>query len=246
MRVAIKIPLCLTCLLIAANGWAADAGHFQTAVAAYQAGRYEVAVQAFKDSMAEKPAAGTFVNLGLAEWRTGRTGEAVLAWQRAAWLDPFRSDARKNLAFAAGTTGINPPELNWFETASTWLPANWWTWLAGGSLWLAVGMVTVPGFLRMRKAGWHQTTAAVALGVFLFCLPPSIGVLTRSNIGIVLDKNTALLLTPTRTGEVVTSLSAGEAFRKLRARGDFIYVRTQGGDGWVQRRQLEFVCPPRD
>lgn len=243
MNLALKTFLSLSLLLFVANCRAGDEGRFQQGVAAYEAGRYAVAAKAFQASLAEQPAAGTLVNLGLAEWRGGRTGEAVLAWQRAAWLDPFRRDARSNLSFAVETTGINPPNLTWYETASTWLPANGWTWIAGGSLWLAVGMVTVPGFLRMRKAGWHQATASVALGLFLFSLPPSLGVVTRSNVGIVVDKNTALLLTPTHAGEVIATLPAGEAVRRLRTRGNYDYVSTQNGGGWVERGQLEFICP---
>jgi tetratricopeptide (TPR) repeat protein len=230
-------------LLGAADGQAAGDVCFQAGVAAYEAGRYEPAAQAFRGSLAQHPAAGTLLNLGLAEWQSGHPGEAMLAWEQAAWLDPFRSAARDNLLFARETTGVNPPDLTWFELASTWLPANFWTWLAGGSLWLAVAMVTVPGFLRVSKAGWHQTTAAVALGVFLLSIPPSIGVVTRSNIGIVVDKNTSLRLTPTQAAEVVASLPAGEPVRRLRIHGDYLLVRTQNGNGWVERRQIRFVCP---
>ena len=128
---------------------------------------------------------------------------------------------------------MNPPELTWFEQASTWLPANWWTWLAGGSLWLAVALVTLPGFFRIRKAGWHQTVSALSLGVFFLSLAPSVGVVTRSNLGIVLENNTLLRLTPTQSAESVATLPPGEPVRELRQRGDYLFVHTQNGDGWV-------------
>lgn len=235
--------LLLVLVVAAQNSFAAGEAHFRAGVAAYEAGQFELAAQAFTDSLAEQTAAGTLLNLGLADWRCGRTGEAILVWEQAAWLDPFHRAAPENLLYARETVSVNPPELTWFEAASTWLPANWWTWLAGSSLWLAVALVTVPGFLRWRKAGWHQTVAALALGIFLLNLAPSVGLITRSKIGIVTEENTVLRLTPTQAAEVVAALPPGEPVRELRSRGNYLFVRTQNGSGWVERRQIRFLCP---
>jgi tetratricopeptide (TPR) repeat protein len=239
----IKYPaLMLALLCVAQNCPAADDARFRSGVAAYEAGQYEPAAQAFRDSLAGQAASGTLLNLGLAEWRRGRVGEAVQSWEQAAWLDPFNPDARNNLSFAREMAGVNPPELTWYEFASTWLPADAWTWTAGGSLWLALGMVTLPGIFRVRRAGWHQTLAALAFGIFIFSLPPSVGIVTRSKIGIILEQNTQLRLTPTREAQSVDSLMAGEPSRELRRRGDYIFVHTQNGNGWVERGQIGFIC----
>lgn len=239
----LALLLVLLVLLVAPGCRAAGGVHFRAGIAAYEAGQFEPAAQAFRKSCAEQPAAGTLLNLGLAEWRCGRPGEAIVAWEQSAWLNPFAPDARGNLLYARETLLVNPPDLTWCEQASTWLPANGWAWLAGGSLWLAVALVTLPGFFRARKAGWHQTLAALALGIFLLSLPPNVGVFTRAEIGIVTDKNTALRLTPTQSAEAVAALSAGEPVRRLRARGDYLFVHTQAGNGWVGRRQVSFLCP---
>jgi tetratricopeptide (TPR) repeat protein len=233
----------LTMLMFTKNSLVAGETHFQAGVAAYEAGRFDLAARVFGDSLAENPAAGTLLNLGLADWYRGRTGEAILAWEQAAWLNPFDRAAWENLSYARENAPVNPPELTWFEQASTWLPANWWTWLAGGSLWLAVALVTLPGFFRIRKAGWHQTTSALSLGVFLLCLAPSVGVVTRSNLGIVLENNTLLRLTPTQSAENIATLPPGEPVRELRKRGDHIFIHTQNGNGWVERRQIGFLVP---
>ena len=217
--------------------------HFSAGIAAYEAGQFEQAAQAFRDSLTNQTAAGTLVNLGLAEWRAGHAGAAVLGWEQATWLNPFDHAARNNLAYVVEMTQINLPDLTWFEETSTWLPANGWTWIAGGSLWLAVALVTLPGFFRWRKAGWHQTVAALALGVFLLCLAPFVGMVTRSNLAIVTEKNTSLRLTPTQAAEEIASLPPGEAVRKLRERGNYFFVHTQNGDGWIERRQISFLCP---
>ena len=230
-------------LATAHDGRAAGEAHFRDGVAAYESGRYDAAAQAFRASLTEQPAAGTLLNLGLAEWRGGNPGAAMVAWEQAAWLNPFNADAQNNLSCAQQTIQIDPPELTRCELISTWLPASCWTWIAGGSLWLAVAMVTLPGFFSWRKAGWHQSLAALATGIFLLSIPPNFGVYTRAEIGIVTAKDTTLRLTPTRSAEPVASLPPGEPIRRLRTRGEYFFVHTQYGNGWVGRRQIQFICP---
>jgi tetratricopeptide (TPR) repeat protein len=238
-----KLLVLLLVLTHELNGQAAGEDAFRQGVAAYEAGRFEPASQAFRKSLAEQTASGTLLNLGLAEWRCGHAGEAIIAWEQSAWLNPFAPDARRNLSFARETLQVSPLELTWCEQASTWLPASWWIWITGGSLWLAVAMATLPGVLRVRRAGWHQTLAALALGIFLLGLPPNIGVLTRAKIGIITKKHTTLRLTPTRAAETIASLPAGEPVHRLRTRGDYLFVHTQYGNGWLARSQVKFICP---
>jgi tetratricopeptide (TPR) repeat protein len=217
---------------------------FQQGLTACQSGQYTEAARAFRDSQAAQPASGTLLNLGLAEWRLGHAGEAVLSWEQALWIDPFNRDARDNLRFARRVGEIDPPDLAWYEVASTWLPAGAWAWLAAGSLWLAISMVLLPGVLRWRRAGWHQALAALGLGVFLLSIPSQIGVVTRARLGIVLERNVPLRLTPTRHAEQVATLTAGESARAVRVRGDYCFIRTLRGAGWVDRNQFGLVCPP--
>ena len=243
-RVKQFVVLSLLLLGVAGDCVAAAKDHFQAGVEAGRAGNFSQAAQAFQTSLTEQPAAGTLLNLGIVEWRLGSVGKAVLSWEQASWLNPFGQDARNNLSFARQAAQLEPLELTWYETASTWLPANTWAWIACVSLWLAVAMMILPGVLRARKAGWHQALAAVGLCLFLLSLPPNLGVVTRSNLGLVLDKKTALRLTPTREGELISSLAVGEAVRKVRARGNYFFVRTPHGSGWIEQKQLGLISQP--
>lgn len=215
---------------------------FRAGAAAYRAGDYARAVAAFRQSTTQQPASGTLQNLGNAEWQLGRSGAAILAWERALWLDPFNEPARMDLRFARKVAQLEAPELAWYEVISTWLPANWWAWIAGASLWLAVGMVMLPGILRLRKAAWHQAVAALGLMVFLLSVPAYIGLHTRSRIGFVLQKDTPLRLTPTLEAQAVTRLAAGEPARFVRVRGNYVLIRTNRTLGWVEREQFGLTC----
>jgi tetratricopeptide (TPR) repeat protein len=234
--------LALLSLCTCQAGAASGTNQFSTGVAAYQTGNFAEAAQSFRQSAAAQPASGAFQNLGNAEWQLGRAGDAILAWEQALWLNPFDRNARNNLRFARAALQLDSPELKWYEAAATWLPANWWAWIAGGSLWLVVGMITLPGILRWRKATWQQAVAALGLGVFLVSLPAHLGALTRTRVGFVLEKNTPLRLTPTAESEAVTRLAAGEPARWVRARGDYLFIRTSRNAGWIGRSELGLIC----
>ena len=99
----------------------------------------------------------------------------------------------------------------------------------------------LPRVFRRRKSGAQQTLAALGLCLFLAAMTANVGVVTRTNLGVVLKKNAPLLLTPTRDGEIVSTLSAGESARVMRRRGNFFYLRTAMGSGWIARENFGFV-----
>jgi len=218
---------------------------FQQGLDRYAAGGYEQAAVFFREAAVAAPAAGTWHNLGNAEWQCGHTGPAILAWERAQWLDPFNRNTRVNLRFARKTAQLDAPEFSWYEICSTWLPVNWWPWIACVSFWLAVAMLLLPGIFRRRRADWHQGLAAAGLAVFLLAIPALAGTHTRSRQGILLSKDTPLRLTPTADAQVLARLPDGEAARVERERGDFLYVRTGNAAGWVERAQFGSISSIR-
>jgi len=235
-----RIALLFLCTLQATA--ASIPNEFKAGAEAYRAGDFARAAQAFRDATTQEPASGTLQNLGNAEWQLGRTGAAILAWEQALWVNPFDKHARNNLRFARTSAQLDTPELKWYEAAASWLPANWWAWIAGASLWLVVGMMTLPGILRWRKSTWQQAVAALGLGIFLLSIPAHFGVLTRTRLGFVLEKDTPLRLTPTAEAEAVTRLAAGEPARWVRTRGNFLFIRTNRNAGWIERGQFGLIC----
>ena len=242
-RLAPAFALILTSLFSVCAHAATQDTLFQSGVSAYRAADYTRAAEAFRQSVTLQPASGVLQDLGNAEWQCRRTGEAILAWEQALWLDPFNEAARQNLRFARKTAQIEAPELAWYEVISTWLPVTWWAWIAGGSLWLAVGMGALPGILRRRKATWHQAIAALALMVFLLGIPALFGVQTRARIGFVLEQDTPLRLTPTLEAQAVTRLAPGEPARWVRARGRYVLIRISRTLGWIEQDQFGLICP---
>jgi len=230
-------------LPLLAIGATSSDGLFIAGTQAYKDADFNRAADAFHQSASLHPASGTLLNLGLAEWQRSKVGPAIVAWEQALWLDPFNQSVRMNLRFARKAAQVEAPELSWPEVVSTWLPVNWWAWIAGASLWLAVGMMTVPGVLRQRKEAWHQAFAAFGIMLFLLSVPAHLGVNTRARIGFVLRKETPLRLTPTAEAQAITQLAAAEPVRIVRVRGNYFLVRTTRAIGWIQRDQFSLICP---
>lgn len=227
-------------------GFCASANQlFREATESYRAGDMTYAALLFRESVLRRPSSGALQNLGNAEWKNRRTGQAVLAWEQALWLDPFNQAARNNLRFVRRVAQLEAPDLAWYEVVSTWLPVNWWAWITGFSFWFAVGVGALPGLLRWRKAAWQQALAAFALAVFLLSVPAHFGVETRSRLGFILEKNTPLRLSPTDDAQFLIRLQAGESARLERAHGKYVLIRANRMLGWVQADQLGLTCPAR-
>ena len=233
---------CILTWLSATASAQAASDPFHKGVTAYESGDFSKAESNFNAAAQIQPASGTFVNQGLAEWRRGRVGPAVTAWERALWLSPREATARNNLRYARHWAELPEPELTWYEAVSTWLPSNTWAVLAGTSLWLAVALMALPGLMRWRRATWQQALAAASLGVFLLCVPAHLGIMTRARLGFILDRRANLQLTPTSDAERLATLAAGEPVRKVRVQGDYLLVRTQHGIGWVPQEQVGLIA----
>lgn len=208
---------------------------FAGGVFAYEHSNYPDAVLEFRKAAGISPCTGAFQNLGNAEWQRGRTGPAIQAWEQALYIDPWNVSARQSLQFARKTAQLEAPQLGWFEVVASWLPLNSWVWIAGASLWAAVGMLTLPGILRLKRQGWHQAVAALGFAVFLLSMPAHLGTHTRTRQGFVMLNNTSLRLTPTGEAQEVTKLTSGDPVRVERTRGEYILVRGSQGRGWLHQ-----------
>ena len=206
-----------------------------------RAGNFSEAAVVFENELKSQPSSGALVNLGIAEWQRGRAGAALLAWERAVWLDPFDTRAQQNLKFARAVAQVDAPELHWHEKVSAWLPGNWWLWVAGAGLWLAAGALVLPRVFRRKKSGGQQMLVALGVVVFIFALVADVGVVSRTDIGFVLRKNTPLRLTPTDGSELISTLPAGEPVRRVMVRGKYFFIRTPMSAGWVERGQVGLV-----
>jgi len=237
------VIMAVLAVLFASGAAQGAADVFAPGQAAWAAKHYEAAAEFFGGELKQKPSAEAWRNFGEAAWQGGHPGAAVLAWERARWLNPYDTNAAACLRFAEGQGLYSPMPLTWTETFSTWLPANGWAGLSCVSLWLAVGLLVVPAVFRWRKTGWLPVLAAVAAGIFLLTLPALAGIHTRMRLGVVPLANTPLRQTPTATAQILSHFAAGDMVRCLAVRGEYYLVRTANdATGWVAREDFQWVA----
>ena len=243
-RIAIAAALLLAAFAASLRAEASKTDdRFLKANAAYASGDFAEAVGKLRELVNEgKFSGGALHNLGNAEWKVGRPGHAVLAWERARALNPFNPNTNANLRFARHNARVEAPVLGWHERYSTWLPGGWWLVIASAGLWGGVTLLTLPRLLGLRRADWHQGIAAALLAIFLLSVSALLGLSKRARLGVVLEDETPLRLTPTREGETLTKLPAGEIARVENARGDYLYVRAEGDRaGWLRKADFARV-----
>lgn len=233
--------LVMALLLSAMNSHAATDDFYLHGLPAAKAGNFPEAAAAFERDLKVEPSSGAFVNLGVVEWQRGHAGAAILAWERAIWINPYDARADQNLKFARTMAQVDAPDLRWFEKPSTWLPSNAWLWVAGAGFWLAMGMLVLPRVFRWRKSGWQQPLVALGFCILLFGLTASVGVVSRTDIGFIVKNNAALRLTPTSGSEFISAVSVGEPFRREKARGNFYFIRTTMTAGWIEKSQVGLI-----
>ena len=237
----------LLLLSMCATSLRAEAGRaddrFRKANAAYASGDFAEAAGELRELVSEGKFSGAALhNLGNSEWKVGRPGHAVLAWERARSVNPFNQNTDANLRFARNKARVEAPVLGWHERYSTWLPGGCWLAIASLALWGGVALLTLPRLLGWRRADWHQGIAAALLAVFLLSVPALLGLAKRAQLGVVLEDETPLRLTPTREGETLVKLPAGEMARVERARGDYLYIRAEGDRaGWLAKTDFARV-----
>ncbi len=234
-------------LLLTAHGRASSSPdeRFKKAGDAYTAGDFAEAVYELRELANEGNfSAGALHNLGNAEWKVGRHGHAILAWERALSLSPSSKNTEANLRFARHNAHVDALSLAWHERYSAAFSGGLWIVIASAGLWGGVALLTLPRLLGWRRADWHQGVAAALLAVFLLSGPALFGLWKRAQFGVVLEDDVPLRLTPTREAETLSKLPAGEMARVERERGEYFYVRADGDrSGWVRKSDFARVWP---
>ncbi len=217
----------------------------QEGSAAYAARRFQRASEVFGEASAARPFdADLLVNWGSAAWAAGDTVSAVIAWQRAARLDPLAADVQERLlVLPAGTRGVlaDVPMVPVQALA-----------VAGTALWVSGWMLLLVHWRRrgdhgaapsapLRSAGaamvllasvagvaaWWGTQALDARALAVVRRPESL----RQSPGF--DANT---LGGVGTGDIVRLEAAQEGWARI--------AHADGRRGWIVASRLAPLVSP--
>lgn len=254
--------LALAALLALAPGPAAAGTvpeRFAEGVAAFRAGRFDDAVEAFRDLAVRYrvDSPDVALNLGAAEFEAGHPGPAIASFHRALRLDPdgpAAETARVNLARARAALSARAGAPGTGSAFVFGAYTDAWTTLAGwASPGVALGIFLAAWTLffgalaaarlvtGLRARSWLGP-AAVALGI----LTAASGILAWGSARVasyrvgVVQQDGAALLDDVTAAEGSLALPEGLEVRVLESRGGWNRVRlSSGSEGWLPDRALD-------
>ena len=216
------------------------------ATALYEQRQYSRSAELFAEAAHARPAdADLLTNWGAAAWAAGDTVSAVIAWQRAARLEPVAVDLQERLAsLPAGARG-GVAEVPMIPVPPLVLATSV-AWLLG---WILLAVVRV-----RRRRGNVSTWMGFASTVAVFALLLAVGTAAAAAWGyreldatgvLVVRRPDTMRTAPGDDANAMGGLATGDVVRVEAARdGWFQVLHADGRRGWIPAgRTTPLVSP---
>ena len=150
-------------------------GLWNSGIEAYNAGHYDLAAESWQKIIDDGVVdAQLYYNAGNAWFKDGKTGRAILCYERAYKLDPSDKDIRYNLEYASGFTTDRidaVPEFilkTWARKVGSILSSDAWAWISLVLFALFLGLLLL--FLLGSTPGERRTGFFCGIAAFLLSL----------------------------------------------------------------------------
>ncbi len=233
----------------AAPAMAADAvSAFEAANTRYLQGDYPGAILGYEQiAEAGFASAPLFYNLGNAYLRSGRTGWAILSYERALRIAPGDADARANLELArsAGVDRlVGAREEPFLDRLVSRLPRLEST-AAFAVLWLALWSLLVARRRALGRARSWFGAAALAVALLATAAGGLLALEARAERipqAVVVAPVSPVREAPGAALKPAFELHEGTKVRILEARGQYLRVRLANGlEGWLARSEVGMI-----
>jgi hypothetical protein len=184
-------------------------------------------------------------NLANADARAGKTGLAVLNYERASLIAPGDPDIEANLLLVRRSMGLPAEPRSLLNRAVGAVDPTLASWI-GVVGWLLVAAALLAG--RLHAARPAARRAAVIFGIALvgFTVANAMTLWPRLHEAIVIAGTAPVRVSPAPMGEALFSLKEAEAVRIAGEHEGFVLVRASAGrTGWVWHTDLVPVVPSR-
>jgi tetratricopeptide (TPR) repeat protein len=225
---------------------------FEKANAEYEKGNYQEAIALYESALnGSKKSAEAFNNLGLAYYKSGDLGKAVLNFERALRQNANYKNAQNNLRAARQQVDTN------IKAKSFWLFSAWnfisnalssiywtilfWIFLYGALFLLIFWFLTRS--VKMKRIILRATMGSFALSLLLFLFArTSYQNLYDGRQAIVISTKVGLRSSPDLNGEDLIILSSGVKLKIIEEKTDWSKVRLENrAVGWIPRKLIERI-----
>jgi hypothetical protein len=187
--------------------------------------------------------AAALFNQGNAFARAGKTGLAILNYERARLLAPGDDDLAANLHFVRAKAGLTDARESWFNRSLLCVRPNILAWLGSFGLVLVGMSMLLVRVLPPRRLAFRWLTFVGAL-LISSAIGSAIATWPRVKQAVVITPNAPARTSPVSFAESAFKLPEGETVTVRAEHHDFALVQTTAGrSGWVPRADLGFVVP---
>ena len=175
--------------------------------------------------------------------REGKSGVAILNYERALLLAPNEADIAANLHFVRAKAGLPGAPENWFARSLLYARPNTLAWLGSLGLVLAGMSLLLVRLYPQRRLALRSLTFA---GVLLVAtaVGSAITMWPRINEAVIIAREAPARIAPVSAAEAAFKLHEGETVTMRAEHQDFALVQTSAGrSGWVARADLARVMP---
>ena len=231
---------------VAASGQSAET-LFQQGNELYGQGKFQEALQIYSRIIAEDGFSGPLLyNLANCYAQTGRTGQAILNYERALRLSPGDSDSKGNLDLLRKSRGLFQEELPLFRRLASSLDLDQWTLAAGLSLVIftlinLAGLRLSNGRQIRRWTGGHCLLVMAIASAGAFCQYRQLAE------AVVTGNDSRLLLSPFPAASSIETIQEGRKLHYLSKHGSYALVEDEAGrSGWIETNAITFIIEPAD
>jgi len=176
--------------------------------------------------------------------RQGKTGPAILNYERALLLAPSDADIAANLHLVRAKAGLPDAPENWFARGLSFARPNTLAWLGSLGVMLAGLSLLLVRLQPQRRLAFRSLTIVGALLVAT-AIGSAITTWPLMNAAVVITSETPARSSPVLDAEPAFKLREGETVTVRAEHQGFTLVRTSAGRfGWVARTNLASVVPP--
>jgi tetratricopeptide (TPR) repeat protein len=223
---------------------------FRTANAAFESRQYAQAVTDYSDLVAAgKFSPDLYYNLGVAEYRLGNLGNAILWFRRAGLLDRGLDEAYQNLEFLRAKTAFLEFGDSKLDRFLRGLAPIWLRLALACCWWLA--LIAIASSLVIRRLRSYRTTLLVSA---VFFLAAGLGIskvreyyysyLAPESFAIVTSPAAMAVTAPAPDSKKVIDLPPGSELRILEEAGPWRYVEIPGDlRGWIRAEVATALWP---
>ena len=228
----------------AASGQSAET-LFQQGNDLYGQGKFQEALQIYSRIVAEDGFSGPLLsNLANCYAQTGRTGLAILNYERALRLSPGDSDSKGNLDLLRKSRGLFQEEPPLVRRLASLLDLDQWTLLAG-LMFMLLTFINLTGLRLSNGSNLRRWVGGLCLLVMAIASAGAFCQYRQLDEAVVTGNDTRLLLSPFPAASAIETIQEGRKVHYLTKHGTYSLVEDETGrSGWIETNAITFIIEP--